>query len=109
MYFIQAYIINFFVWWYKVKAEEVLRWAIHRIIYIFILLNIWPMLSNLFTPMFQDRSIVGRFVAFPIRLIWGFGGLFLNIVIAIPIILLVLIYFFLPIILLFGSLRFVLT
>jgi len=67
------------------------------LVYAFIYLNIRPMLSNLFTPMFQDKSWTGRLVAFPVRLLWGLGGLAVQLVLVVAGLMLLLAYFILPI------------
>ncbi len=106
-YIFKSYFLNFFIWWYKIKASDIVNLARRILIYAFIYLNIWPMLSHLFVPMFQDRSITGRLVAFPIRLIWGVGGLFVEIVLFVPVTVFVAFYFALPIFLLVAIINFI--
>ncbi|KKQ34375.1 MAG: hypothetical protein US52_C0061G0004 [candidate division WS6 bacterium GW2011_GWA2_37_6] len=60
------------------KGVEIAQTLWRFWLYAFIYLNIWPMLSHLFSPMFQDKSWTGRMVAFPIRLIWVFVGLIIQ-------------------------------
>ena len=76
---LKKYFINFFLWWYLVKGVEVVQMIWRFWLYTFIYLKVWPMLSNLFVPLFQDKSWTGRMIAFPIRLIWGGSGLVIQI------------------------------
>lgn len=60
-------------------------------------LNILPMLRNLFVPLYQDYTRLGRIIAFPIRSTWALVGLLLQIVIIPPILFMILVYLLMPI------------
>lgn len=57
------------VWWYTVGLKNRLKfsWVQIKKIWLSLGLHIW--LRNLFTPMYGDKSIVGRLISFPVRLI----------------------------------------
>jgi hypothetical protein len=66
-------------------------------VYTMELLNILPMLRNLFVPLYQDYTRLGRIIAFPIRSTWVLVGLLLQIVIIPPILFMILVYLLMPI------------
>lgn len=67
---IKKYLLDFWVWWYWFFAKRVFHEAKTDWVFTLGALNIVPMATNLFTPMFKDKSWEGRLVAFPIRLTW---------------------------------------
>ncbi len=93
----KKYFLNFFTWWYLIKGLELVKDTVRFCMYVFVYLNVWPMLSHLFTPMFQDKSITGRIVAFPIRLSWGGCGLILVSLVVIASLIMIITYFALPV------------
>jgi len=105
--FFKKYIFGFFAWWYLVKGREVVDYFSRTILKYFVRLNIGPMLGNLFAPMFQDKSLTGRFIAFPIRLIWGLGGLIIELIIIAIGLVFLHIYFLLPIAVIYQIVTFV--
>lgn len=81
------YVINFWVWWYFIKVPEWGELLLHRLVFILQYTNTLVMAQNLFTPLFQDDSGVGKMISFIIRSVWvWFGGMF-SAVVAIPLIL----------------------
>ncbi len=91
------YFLNFFLWWYFVEARIFLSKIIGFWIYTMELLNILPMLRNLFVPLYQDYTRLGRIIAFPIRFTWVLDGLVLQIVIIPPMVFIILVYLIMPI------------
>jgi hypothetical protein len=103
---IKDYILNFWVWWYLVNSRDVLGGLYRYWMYLLGRLNVVPMLSNLFTPLYQDYSAIGRFMSFLIRISWGTGGLVIFLIAGIPIIALGIIYLILPFAVIFQIVRF---
>jgi len=60
--------------------------------------NVIPMLTNLFQPLFQDNTRMGRIIAFPIRLIWVLVGSIFQLILTIPLTMLYVIYLMLPLV-----------
>jgi hypothetical protein len=92
----QDYLLNFIVWWYGVFCRNAIKALVYRTIYLLNLTNTLPMVKNLFTPLFQDNSNVGRLMSLLIRPWWIFFGTMITIVAIIPRFLLTILYIILP-------------
>jgi hypothetical protein len=90
------YIINFWIWWYGVQSVIIAQNLFGTWTYMLGYLNIVPMLTNLFTPLFQDYSKTGRIIAFPIRLTWVIVGSIFLLILSIPLIFMFFLYLLLP-------------
>ena len=101
-YAFQKYLLNFFYWWYLIKAREILISLWKTWLYGFVLFRVWPMLSNLFVPLYQDNSWVGRLIGFPIRLVWGGVGLIIELCFGAILVIAFLVYLSLPMIPILG-------
>jgi len=104
---IQKYFLNFWIWWYGVKLTSLFQniysfWSLSLSN-----LNILPMVSNLFVPMYQDRSFSGRLISFILRLNWIFFGSVIQFLITIPLIVLFITWVILPIACIIQILRFI--
>ncbi|MBN1331585.1 hypothetical protein JW978_01725 [Candidatus Dojkabacteria bacterium] len=101
-YAFQKYFLNFFVWWYLVKARDISTAFWRTWLFGFVSFRVWPMLSNLFVPLYQDNSWVGRLIGFPIRLVWGGVGLIIELMFLVVLTFIFFIYLALPIIPVLG-------
>lgn len=91
----QNYLINYFYWWYFILGGRLVRTAIARAIFLLEITNTLPMAQNLTTPMFQDKSGIGKAISFIVRLIWvWFGGIF-SLIMIVPIVLVTVAFFLL--------------
>lgn len=73
------------------------------------LLNVPPMLKNLFQPLYQDNTRMGRIIALPIRLTWVFFGLLIELLL-IPILgFVIFVYMLLPVIPIYGLVYYMLN
>jgi hypothetical protein len=102
----KKYFINFWVWWYWINTREVLGSLFRFWLMVLGKLNVVPMLSNLFVPLYQDYSVIGRFVSFVIRFSWSFFGLITFLLIGIPILALALLYLAAPVIVVYQIISF---
>lgn len=75
--------------------------------YVLGILNVVPMLANLFVPLYQDYSLTGRFISFVIRLVWGFSGFIIFLLAGIPLWGVSLAYFALPIVIIYRLIIFI--
>ena len=104
--FVNHYFLNFFIWWYLVESKIILGKVFGGWIFLLNMLNVPPMLKNLFQPLYQDYTRMGRIIAFPIRFTWVVIGITLELAL-LPLFLLVfLIYLFLPITPIYGVLSY---
>lgn len=94
---IKDYFINFWIWWYYVKGKGTISFIFRYWMLVLGALNVVPMLANLFVPLYQDYSLMGRFVSFIIRAVWGVSGLFIFLIAGIPLWAVVFVHFALPI------------
>lgn len=94
---IKKYFINFWIWWYYVNAGDILGDLLRFWLLILGKLNVVPMLSNLFVPLYQDYSAIGRFISFMIRLVWSFFGIAIFLIVGVPILALMALYLIAPI------------
>lgn len=102
MNLINKYFLNYLVWWYVIQARVVLGKLLGGWVFLLGVLNVSPMLKNLFQPLYQDYSKMGRLIAFPIRLTWVLFGAGVGFIL-LPIILIsVAIYLFLPLMPVYG-------
>jgi hypothetical protein len=101
----KTYFLNFWIWWYGVQFKTILRLAYSFWSLTLANLNIVPMLSNLFVPMFQDDSPIGKFLSLIVRLGWVLFGVFVQLFVTIPVILFVLIWVIFPLLCLFQLIR----
>ena len=80
MYLFKYYFLDFFIWWYYIEGIKVVKKMIADWSFVLAYLNLVPMITNLFTPLFQDNSWEGKLVAVPFRLGWVIvGGIVLMI------------------------------
>lgn len=75
---VNRYIFSYFVWWYVVEAKIILGKVVGGWLFLLNLLNVPPMLKNLFQPLYQDYTKLGRIIAFPIRFTWVVFGLLIE-------------------------------
>lgn len=75
MQLFRKYFLDFYIWWYWFNAARILRELRRDFISTLGHVNLIPMATNLFRPMFQDYSWEGKLAAFPIRLGWVLFGL----------------------------------
>lgn len=88
--------MNFVVWWYLVEARIFISKVFGYWIYMMQFLNILPMLTNLFTPLYQDYTKLGRIIAFPIRSTWAFMGIVIQLILIPPMVLMIILYVLMP-------------
>jgi len=93
---IKRYIINFWVWWYVVKAYDLAQELIGYWGFLLNYLNIPSMLTNLFVPLYQDYSWGGKFISLIIRSAWVIFGSLVMIFVTIPIIFIYFVYILIP-------------
>lgn len=71
------YLFNYIFWWFFVFSRIRIKNTLNSLIYNLNLTNTLPMSKNLFVPMFQNKSLTGRFMSLFIRFWWvGFGTFF---------------------------------
>ena len=61
------------IWWYTVGLKDRTKFSLDQIKKTWTALGLTIWLKNMFTPMYADRSIAGRAISFPVRvviLIW---------------------------------------
>lgn len=104
---INRYFINFFVWWYLVESKIFFAKLAGFWLMVMSILNVVPMLQNLFRPLYQDYTWMGRLIAFPIRAMWVFMGAFALLLLLIPLVFLGVAYLLLPIMPVLGVLGFI--
>lgn len=97
-YAFQKYFLNFFAWWYVVRVREVGQSLWRMWLFGFVKFRVWPMLANLFIPLYQDTSWVGHVIAFPIRLVWGGVGLVIELIFGVILLIVFAVYLVLPVI-----------
>jgi hypothetical protein len=89
--------VNFWIWWYVVKAYDFAQELFGYWAFMLNYLNLPVMASNMFVPLYQDTSTVGKFISFIIRSVWiFFGGIFM-IIITIPLLAVYGLYLLLPV------------
>jgi len=96
--FLQRYILNFWIWWYVIVHKAILAKLFGSWGFVLGKLNVVPMLTNLFQPLFQDFTKVGRLIAFPIRSIWVLIGSSIQIIVTIPLLFIYVVYLAMPMI-----------
>lgn len=99
---LNRYFINYFIWWYFVQAKAMVGKVLETWIFILNILNVGPMLKNLFQPLYQDYSRMGRLIAFPIRLTWVLFGTLVGAILLFLFIGIIGVYLMLPIMPLYG-------
>ena len=90
------YFFNFWIWWYLVKGRDILLRLTGAWSQMLALLNIVPMVKNLFVPLFQDTSWEGKLVAIPFRLVWAFFGSLIMVVYTAILLLALVFYLIMP-------------
>lgn len=103
---INKYLLNFWKWWYGVQFKTVFHTVYSFWSLSLANLNIIPMFANLFVPMFQDRSLTGKFLSLMMRLVWIAGSSILMLFIMIPLVLILIIWLAIPLICIVQILRF---
>lgn len=93
---IKKYLLDFWIWWYWFSAKDVLKDFKKHWIFILGYLNLLPMLTNLFVPLFKDYSWEGRIVAFPIRFTWVIVATILLLLYSALLLVTIICYFALP-------------
>lgn len=106
MDFIKQYFLNFWIWWYIINARIIGQNLLAKWNFTLGVLNLVPMLSNLFVPLYQDYSRMGIIVSLPIRLTWVVGGTIIQILVTIPLIMAYLLYLILPLLPIFAVISF---
>ena len=96
MQFFKNYFLDFWIWWYWFKAKRVLASAWTSLLQTIGYLDLIPMATNLFQPLFQDRTWEGRAVAFPIRFGWVLVGLTIVIIYFVLMVAVLICYFLIP-------------
>jgi hypothetical protein len=104
--FIKQYFLNFWIWWYVINARTFGQNLLAKWNFTLGFLNLVPMLSNLFVPLYQDYSRTGILVSIPIRLVWVVSGTIIQILITIPLVLAYLVYLILPVLPLLAVISF---
>lgn len=99
---LNRYVFNYFIWWYLVQSKIILGKIFGGWVFLLNLLNIPPMLKNLFQPLYQDYSKMGRIIALPIRLTWVLFGLLVELLLLPIIIVIFALYLILPVIPIYG-------
>ena len=94
--FFKRYFLNFWLWWYAVEARLFLAKLTSIWLFTLEFLNLVPMLSNLFEPLYQDYTRTGRIVGFIFRSGWIFFGSLAQLVITIPLVVAFVVFLILP-------------
>jgi len=94
---IKLYFLNFFIYWYQVKLKDIIQKSILLWTNSLVKTNVIPMVTNIFTPMYQDQSIIGKFLSFITRIIWVFFGSIYQILLLIPLVVIVILWLILPV------------
>lgn len=106
---LNRYFINYFIWWYLVESKIILGRVFRGWMFLMNLLNVPPMLKNLFKPLYQDYTKMGRIIAFPIRFTWVLMGLTVELLL-LPVFLIVfIVYLILPVIPIYGLASFLIN
>jgi hypothetical protein len=92
----KKYIINFWIWWYGVNLVSIFHsvysfWSLSLAN-----LNILPMFANLFVPMYQDQTLMGKALSLFLRFMWVIFGSLIQFLITIPLIFILSIWVLLP-------------
>lgn len=93
---IKKYLLDFWLWWYWFYAKQVLTDFKKHWIFTLGSLNLIPMATNLFNPLFKDYSWEGRLVAIPIRLTWVIVSFILLILYSALLLVAIICYFAIP-------------
>ena len=97
--------INFFVWYYLVKGENLFRRVTDRFAFMMNKTNTISMVKNFNTPLYQDKSAFGKSLSMFIKFWWiGFGTIY-SLLSTIPAFLLFIIFLILPLIPIFQLLN----
>ena len=96
MQFFKTYFLDFWIWWYWFKAKSVLSSAWTNLLQTIGYLDLIPMATNLFQPLFQDRTWEGRLVAIPIRFGWVAVSSIIVIIYSILMLIVLVCYFLIP-------------
>lgn len=91
------YFINFWIWWYVVKAYDIASELVVYWSFVLNYINLPLMTLNLFVPLYQDESLVGKFISFIIRLVWILIGSLLMLILTIPMVSVFILYLLVPI------------
>ncbi len=94
---LKRYFLNFWVWWYAVEARLFLGKLTSTWLFVLEFLNLVPMLSNLFEPLYQDYTRTGRIVGFMFRSGWIFFGSLAQIIVTIPLLAAFVLFLILPV------------
>lgn len=92
------FVVNFFVWWYAIRVREFFKRIYGWALFILEYTNTLPMAQNLFVPLFQDNTGIGRVIGFAIRITWVWFGGMASAVFILPLGIVLLVYALLPII-----------
>ena len=103
---LNRYFFNYIFWWYVVEAPLILGNLLGKWVFLMNMLNILPMLKNLFQPLYQDYTRMGRLIAFPIRFTWVFFGLVIELLLLPVIALIFCLYLILPLTPVYGILSY---
>jgi hypothetical protein len=96
----RLYVINFFVWWYRVQLPYFVRkfadWVAFNLEYT----NTLPMARNWNVPLFQDTSGAGKFISIIIRSIWVWVGGMMVVILSLGPLVALAVYALLPLLVL---------
>lgn len=94
---IKKYFLNFWIWWYGAQLLTVIQKALSLWNFTLMRLNVLPMITNLFVPMFQDTSFSGKILSFFLRIVWILWGTIIQILVTIPLVGYVLVWVSVPV------------
>jgi hypothetical protein len=94
---LKKYFLNFWIWWYGAQLASILKGTYSLWSLSLANLNILPMLSNLFVPMYQDQSFSGKVISFFLRSMWVLFGSIILVLLTVPLFALVVGWVCLPV------------
>ena len=92
----KKYFWNFFLWWYIFNGKSVFTALVSNWIYTLESINLIPMITSLFLPLYQDYSWEGKLVAVPFRILWVIFGSILVLAYSILLVLAFALYLLIP-------------
>jgi len=106
---VKRYLINFFVWWYIVQAKELFKELANSWGFFLGYVNLLPMIQNLFVPLYQDYTLVGKLMSFPIRIVWIVIASFLVFLFTIPLLFIFVFFLAFPLLTIFQIIRIIIN
>lgn len=95
--FLPKELLNFLYWWYFEVPEQFLLFSLKLLGAYLDRMSVTVMLRTLFTPMFHDYTITGRFLSFFFRVFRILFGLFVNLLMSVVLIIFFLTWLIIPI------------